>query len=389
MPPAEAVQVRASLQFGAAPLDALPLVPQALDQDASPAPLLRLTRAAAGLDQGVRVLHIEQPVARMDGWHLHLLRPVSAELARAALTAQALTLLVLVGLVLVGRRAARRWRRARALQAAQDALEAEVRVRTVELRHANARLRAEIDERQRTEARLHAMQDELVQANKLSLLGQVTAGVAHEINQPVGAIRTYADNAGEFLRRGQPERAQDNLSTIARLTERIGNITQELRAFSRKRTATIDAVELDAALEGALMLVGPRLDRQGVRLDDGRLGPSPRVRADAMRLEQVFVNLLHNALEALADTARPVVRLRVECLEDRVRVRIEDNGPGIAPAARERLFTPFFTTRAQGVGLGLVISRDILAEFGGSLEALESAQGAVFEVTLERMEDGA
>ena len=146
---------------------------------------------------------------------------------------------------------------------------------------------------------------------------------------------------------------------------------------------------LDAALDGALMLVGPRLGRQGVRLEDGRAGPSPRVRADAMRLEQVFVNLLHNALEALAQAERPCVRLSVARAGGRVRVRIEDNGPGIDPAAREHLFTPFFTTRAQGVGLGLVISRDILAEFGGTLEALDAARGAAFEVALEPMEEGA
>ncbi|KAB0603656.1 ATP-binding protein [Castellaniella defragrans] len=389
MSPVEAVQVRASLQFGAAPLDPLPLEPFLVDEDLSPAPLLRLTRAAAGLDRGARVLHVEQAVAHMDGWRLHLLKPVSAALAQAALAAQALTLLALTALGMAGWWAAQRRRRARALQAARDALEAEVRVRTGELRHANERLRAEIDERRRAEARLHEMQDELVQANKLSLLGQVVAGVAHEINQPVGAIRTYADNAGEFLRRGQPDRAHENLSTIARLTERIGGITQELRAFSRKRVACVEAVELDAALDGALMLVGPRLGRQGVRLEDGRAGPSPRVRADAMRLEQVFVNLLHNALEALAQAERPCVRLSVARAGGRVRVRIEDNGPGIDPAAREHLFTPFFTTRAQGVGLGLVISRDILAEFGGTLEALDAARGAAFEVALEPMEEGA
>ncbi|MBV2182429.1 ATP-binding protein [Castellaniella denitrificans] len=388
MSSAEAVRVRSSLQFGAAPLDPLPLTPSLMSENWSPAPLLRLTRAAAGLEKGARVLHIEQAVARMDGWRLHLLKPVSNDLARAELTAQALTLLALATLGLTGWWAAQRRRRARALLAARDALEAEVRTRTGELRHANERLRAEMDERRRTEARLHEMQDELVQANKLSLLGQVAAGVAHEINQPVGAIRTYADNAGEFLRRGQADRACENLATIARLTERIGGITQELRAFSRKRAAAIGAVELDAALDGALMLAGPRLGRQGVRLEDGRAGrPSPRVRADAMRLEQVFVNLLHNALEALADTARPGIRLSVERDGERVRVRIEDNGPGIDPAARERLFTPFFTTRAQGVGLGLVISRDILAEFGGTLAALDVAAGAAFEVTLEAMEE--
>uniref|UniRef100_UPI00333FED70 sensor histidine kinase n=1 Tax=Castellaniella defragrans TaxID=75697 RepID=UPI00333FED70 len=389
MSPVEAVQVRASLQFGAAPLDLLPLDPLLVGDDLSAAPLLRLTRPAAGLEKGTQVLHIEQAVAHMDGWRLHLLKPVSAPLAQARLAAQALALLVLAVLTMGGWWATWRWRRARALLAARDALEAEVRVRTGELRHANARLRDEIDERRRTEARLHEMQDELVQANKLSLLGQVVAGVAHEINQPVGAIRTYADNAGEFLLRGQPDRARENLSTIARLTERIGCITQELRAFSRKRAACVASVELDAALDGALLLTGPRLSRQGVRLEDRRAGPSPRVRADAMRLEQVFVNLLHNALEALVGSAHPCIRLNVERAGGRIRVLIEDNGPGFSPAVREHLFTPFFTTREQGVGLGLVISRDILAEFGGTLQVLDVPQGAALEVTLAAMEDTA
>ncbi|GAA0774129.1 ATP-binding protein [Castellaniella ginsengisoli] len=389
MSPEEDDRVRASLQFGAAPMDLLPLSSMLVDEDWSSAPLWRLTRAAAGLEKGTRVLHIEQPVARMDGWRLHLLSPVSAALTQAVLAAQALTLLMLAVLFMAGWWAAQRRRRARALLAARDALEAEVRTRTDELRHANERLRDEIEERRRAEACLHEMQDELVQANKLSLLGQVVAGVAHEINQPVGAIRAYADNAGEFLRRGRPDRAHENLSTIARLTERIGSITQELRAFSRKRAACVEAVDLDAALDGALMLVGPRLGRQGVHLEDRRTGPSPRVRADAMRLEQVFVNLLHNALEALADTGQPRICLSVERGGGRVRVRIEDNGPGIAPEVREHLFTPFFTTRPQGMGLGLVISRDILVEFGGSLGALDVSLGTAFEVVLEPMEEAA
>src|SRR5690606_32929121 len=139
--------------------------------------------------KGTRVLHIEQPVLHMDGWHLHLLQPVSAALARATLTAQALTLLLLVALALSGRWAARRWRRARDVQGGEDAPEAEVGGGAGEVRNANARLRAEGAERQRADARVHAMQDELVEANKQALVGQVTAGVAHDINQAVGAIR--------------------------------------------------------------------------------------------------------------------------------------------------------------------------------------------------------
>ncbi|MBV2182908.1 MAG: GHKL domain-containing protein [Castellaniella sp.] len=382
LPSAHAARVRESLQFGAAPLDPLPIDPP-LDDDAShPVALVRLTQAQAGLRAGALLLHVEQPVPGMPGWHLHLLRPVSSALDAAALTARVIVLLVVLLSSLAGWGLARRHRRAARLLAARQALESEVRLRTRELWDANARLQAEIDDHRRTEARLHEMQDELVQANRLSLLGQVAAGVAHEINQPVGAIRTYADNTGEFLRRGQLDRVRDNLAAITRLTERIGGITQELRAFSRKRAARIEAIDLDAALAGALLLIGPRLDRLGVDLRDLRERPSPRVRADSMRLEQVFVNLLYNALEALEDCPQPQIVLSVNAVDGQVSVRIADNGRGIDLTTRERLFTPFYTTRAQGVGLGLVISRDIVTEFGGTLQALETDRGAIFEVLL-------
>lgn len=385
---AQAARVRESLQFGAAPLDPLPLAPPP-GAPARPDGLLRLTGAQAGLDAGTLLLPVELAVPAVPGWRLHLLRPVSAALDEAALTARVLTLLGVLLSALAAWALARRRRRTLRLAAARQALEAEVRLRTRELCEANDRLQSEMDEHRRTESRLHEMQDELVQANRLSLLGQVAAGVAHEINQPVGAIRTYADNTAEFLRRGQLDRVRDNLAAIVRLTERIGGITQELRAFSRKRAAHVEPVDLDAALAGALMLVGPRLERLGVGLQDGRRGPSPRVRADALRLEQVFVNLLHNALEALEGRPQPRITLSVDAGDDQVCVRIADNGPGIDPAARERLFTPFYTTRAQGVGLGLVISREIVAEFGGALDVLDAAAGAAFEVKLMRGEDAA
>lgn len=382
LPPAQAARVRESLQFGTASLDPLPLKPPLDDDAGRPIQLVRLMQAQAGLDAGALLLHVEQAVPGMPGWHLHLLRPVSTTLDEAALTARALVLLgvLLFALIVLG---LMRWkRRAARLLAARQTLEAEVRLRTRELWDANTRLQAEMDDHRRTEARLHEMQDELVQANRLSLLGQVAAGVAHEVNQPVGAIRTYADNTAEFLRRGQLDRVRDNLAAIVRLTERIGGITQELRAFSRKRAVSVEAVDLDAALAGALLLIGPRLDRLGVDLQDLRQGRSPRVRADGMRLEQVFVNLLYNALEALEDCPQPQIVLSVAAADGMVRVRIADNGRGIDPAARERLFTPFYTTRAQGVGLGLVISRDIVTEFGGTLQALDTDRGAAFEVVL-------
>lgn len=380
-------RVRGSLQFGTAPLGPLPLRPPLGTDVEQTWPLVRLTQAAAGLAKGTRLLRIDLAVPQMPGWRLHVLRPVSTDVRQAMLGAQAAGLLgtLLIGLIAWG--AVRRRRRAARLRVARQALEAEVALRTRELRDSNARLEASMRERERTEARVHEMQDELVQANRLSLLGQVAANVAHEINQPVGAIRTYADNTREFLRSGRHDRAQDNLVSIARLTERIGGITQELRTFSRKRPAHIEAISLDDALAGALMLVAPRLERQGVALHDTRVGPSPWVLADSLRLEQVFVNLLHNALEALAGRPASWIRLSVTADVGEARVVIADNGPGIAQTVRARLFTPFYTTRAQGVGLGLVISRDIMAEFGGGLTSLDVDEGAAFEVTLKRKEE--
>ncbi|WP_084386278.1 sensor histidine kinase [Castellaniella caeni] len=381
-----AARVRESLQFGAAPLRQLPFAPALDDAAGHAATLVRLRRAAPDFAVDQRFVHVELPVGQTASWRLHVLRPVSAALRQAALAAQALTLLGLMSVALAGWAGLRRRRRAARLRRATEALEAQVRVRTAELSQANERLQAEMTERRQAESRLHEMRDELAQANRLSLLGQVAAGVAHEINQPVGAIRTYADNTAEFLRRGQLERVRDNLTAIARLTERIGGITQELRAFSRKRAARIEAVSLDAALAGALMLIRPRLERLGVALLDERRAPSPWVRADALRLEQVFVNLLHNALEALEGCAAPCIRLSVQVRDDRLAVRIADNGRGIDAQARAQLFTPFYTTRAQGVGLGLVISRDLVAEFGGRLELLDADVGALFEVQLMRAE---
>ena len=216
-----------------------------------------------------------------------------------------------LGIVLVRRH--RQRERTEQQAAIQAQLASLVDERTAQLLAVNEQLTDEMDERQRTEARLHTMQDELVQANKLALLGQVAAGVAHEINQPVAAIRAYADNASEFLRRADAGSAQENLGTIASLTERIGHITGELRAFSRKAGASVGPTSLKEALDGALLLVGPRARRQGVILQRPLDGQDCLVRANRVRLEQVLVNLLQNALEALE--GRPDGRVIV-ALED-------------------------------------------------------------------------
>jgi two-component system C4-dicarboxylate transport sensor histidine kinase DctB len=298
-------------------------------------------------------------------------------------------LVLTVALILTGVGAALlRWRglsaaRAARQEAARVELEGRVEDRTVELRRANDQLLVEMDERRRAEAHVQLMQDELVQSNKLATLGQIAAGVAHEINQPVAAIRTYADNAAVFLDRQQSEPVRANLGQIASLTDRIGMITDELRSFARKTNAPPQPVRLGDVIDGALLLMGARLRQYDVTVDRSGEHEDQLVLAERFRLEQVLVNLLQNAVEALEGVADPRVSLKVVLKKGQTRLLVSDNGPGVSDEAAATLFTPFATTKLRGLGLGLVISRDIVAEFGGEL-TLETAPGAVFAITLRK-----
>jgi len=396
-----AERLRTSLQFGDARFQPLPVTPPLAP--VSTGQLVRIDDAISTLPKGAPLLHTTLPIAESPGWTLHLLSPIQAAMNQATANAQLGALLALsllaaaIGIVLYRRH--RNRERAEQQAAIQAQLAALVDERTAQLREVNDHLMDEMDERQRAEARLHTMQDELVQASKLALLGQVAAGVAHEINQPVAAIRAYADNAFEFLRRQDSGSAQENLGTIASLTERIGHITGELRAFSRKAGASVGPTSLKEALDGALLLVGPRARRQGVTLQRPPEDQDVLVRANRIRLEQVLVNLLQNALEALEGKADGRVVVALQDLGATVQVHVADNGPGLSDDDRARLFTPFHTTKPEGLGLGLVICRDIVAEFGGELQAAHPSDpgfpaphgpqtGAMFTLTLRKAATG-
>lgn len=383
-PESELQAVRASLQFGDASLTPLPIQNDP-DTRRGEGVLARLPDA--GWDEPF--VHVETPVPTTR-WTFHFLGPTREATARASVVSQTigvlLTLLLLfaAGLILHRRHVAAD--EIAAQKAIRAELESRVSARTAELREANQHLVTEMDDRRRAEAGLHQLQDELVQANKLAFLGQITAGVAHEINQPVAAIRSFADNAAVFLARDNLAQVQGNLVAIADLTQRIGTITEELRTFSRKATGSLEATDVDAAVAGALLLVGNPMHRQGVTLrvpDAAEAGL--RVMAERVRLEQVLVNLLQNALDALVGRAGGEIVLGAQAVGEQVRIHVQDNGPGIAPEVMAALYTPFVTTKAQGLGLGLVISRDIIAEFGGELQ-VESppAGGTLFTLVLRK-----
>ena len=321
------------------------------------------------------------------GWTLHLLSPVGgaivANVASARAVAGLLVTLLAVGAGVLLRRRQQAMAKALAEEAARAELESRIDERTIELRAANARLSEEIDERQRAEASREILREELVQANKLATLGQIAAGVAHEINQPVAAIRTHAETAVAYSDRGDVEGVRRNLGRVTDLTERIGTITDELRAFSRKSSQGVSPVNPCEAIDGAMLLMGAGL-RAGM-VDLVRTGlRDVRVLAEPIRLEQVIVNLVQNAFEAMVDHAvqSPQVVIDVARRDQWVEISISDNGPGVDPSVADALFTPFVTTKTKGLGLGLVICRDIIAGFGGELNLRPGRTGADFVIAL-------
>ncbi len=318
----------------------------------------------------------------LPGSALRLLQPARGARDAANGTARVafLILLILVGaailalLRLVERQAMRR--------AAHDALEREVAARTRDLRDANEELQAAAERQAEADRRYRAAREELAQASRLGSIGQITAGVAHEINQPVAAIRSFAENGLAYLNREQPDKVEGNLNHIVELTARVGAITGELRNFARRRPAALGPVALQSAIDGTLLLVGDRLRAQGIALDVTLDDPERTVHADRVRLEQVLVNLLQNAAEAVQGAPDPRITLRAHGA-DPVFVDICDNGPGVPAELRPQLFTPFVTGRPDGLGLGLAIASDIMAEFGGTLTLIESPLGgAGFRLTL-------
>lgn len=320
------------------------------------------------------------------GWTLHLLWPAEQMMSRAvgaAHTLAGLSIALMAGLTgILLRRRQRARNRAAEEEATRAELERQVTLRTAELSAVNEALNREMEERRRVELSRQELEDELVQANKLATVGQIAAGVAHEINQPIAAIRTHADTAGVYLSRGDADATYRSLLSISALTERVGSITDELRAFARKTRSEVVAVDVNEAIDGALLLVSSRIRERGIHLDRTGLAAGLKVKAERNRLEQVVLNLLQNSIEALGDSASPTITLSSRKGGRKVVLRIGDNGPGLSGDVRDRLFTPFVTSKTSGLGLGLVISRDIVAGFGGELTHEPSPVGTVFQIVL-------
>ena len=351
----------------------LPLAP--LHRQVSSLPTaLRVERVATGA-ASLRALVIEQPVDSREWTLLSFTEirgaeQIAAGRAWATGLAWVSLLLTLAYWQLRRRRARERLAAQGELRAAHDSLETRIAERTRELL-------ARVDELHRTERTLRATQDELVQAGKLAVLGQMAASITHEINQPLAALRALNDNARVFLERGMQADAEANLEAIANLTQRIAAIVAQLKGFARRDELRVQPVPVAPAFHAALALVSAEARRQGVRLDCPPVPDGLAVMGQQVRIEQVLVNLLRNGIDANAEKGGGTVTLSAGVEDDQALLRVTDDGPGLSDDVQARLFEPFFTTkrRGDGLGLGLSISASIANALGGSLQGGNREQG--------------
>ncbi|WP_085901072.1 sensor histidine kinase [Kiloniella majae] len=293
------------------------------------------------------------------GWVMHFLTPLALveEKQRTAwISGTVLLMLIFMGSLFLRERRQK-------LRSAQRARQAD-RFQVI-----NKKLQLEIDERKRTETQLLKTQEDLVQTGKLAALGQMSTAIAHEINQPMAAIRTFAASARLLLAKGKKDSVKESLVEISSLTERMSNITGELKSFAQKAPVEYHKVDLREALTNAINLMETVWEPGEINLHFQDLEASVFVKGDLIRLEQVFVNLLRNAADALVEQKEKKISVYLRHINQVAIVIVEDNGTGIDPKNLDQIFDPFFTTKevGEGVGLGLSISYGIVKDFGGSI----------------------
>jgi two-component system C4-dicarboxylate transport sensor histidine kinase DctB len=332
--------------------------------------------------------HVTRSIGRL-GWQL-MLFPSQARIERVALmwTSAAMLLLAIAGISSWAvyqhrRRLAERLESRNALQRAALELDQKIAQRTQQLLLANQHLEIKYVKLQETEHLLRATQNELVQAGKLAMLGQMAAGVTHELNQPLAAIRAFADNAVTFLARGQAEQASENLAHISAASARMGTIIGQLKGFARKSHETVAIVDLTHAIKASTLLLQNEFELHAVHLDID-IRAAVKVVGDTVRTEQVLINLLHNAIDAVAAQPTRAVSVVLEREAGHAVIRVGDSGLGIPEQVAQHLFEPFFTTKpsGKGLGLGLAISSSIVQAMNGQLTAHNRAGGAEFVVRL-------
>lgn len=306
------------------------------------------------------------------GWKLSYLASMENVQARVnaiiALELMFMSLLAAAGFFLISRRTAKE--------------SVQIRQESGELRRLNSRLAGEIEQRQRAEKDLESAEQSLEQASKLATLGQMSASVSHELNQPLAAMRTYLAGAKVLMQRNRVQEALSSFQRIDDLIERMGAITRQLKSHARKDNNSKKNIDLRDSVVTALSLMSPQLGQTQVTIVRNIADRPARVLADPVRVEQIIVNLLRNALDAVKTVEDKKITISVG-VSDKIMLTVQDNGIGIEDA--DTLFEPFSTTKkpGEGVGLGLAISAGFVTEMGGKLSGRNASPvGAIFTMTL-------
>lgn len=330
-----------------------------------------------------------QPLA-LSGWHSIVLTPLDPIRTQAIyvlvvwnLAAAALALAVLV----LAQRRARILERIRVEKTQRGLLEKMVQERTSDLDEANVSLRAEVNERKTAEDRLRRTQKDLVQAGKLAALGKMSAAISHEINQPLAAVKSFADNAAQYLERSRFAEAGTNIEHISKMADRMAKISGHLRNFARQPRDTSRAIPVYDVIEAAIAIMDPQLRQSDATIEFSKTETELWVMGGQLRLQQVLINIISNAIDAMEGQDEKRVEVNVEPFAETIAIQLRDHGPGLNQPELDQAFEAFFTTKTAnaGMGLGLSISYNIVQDFGGKLMAANHPDGGgLFTVKLRR-----
>jgi len=316
-------------------------------------------------------------------WQVHLWRslaPIKAQ-RNLLIILSAIGYLLVVFLLLF---ANERLKNARRLKQSQQLLEKKVKERTADLSASNVKLLEEIAQRQQAQTQVENMQEELIQSEKLAVIGSMSAGINHEINQPLTALRSYSQNALAYQERNMTDKVKNNLSLIVGLVDRLSDIVSQFNSFSKKSTGLASAVNVEASIMAAVSIVKHQAKNASVKLTITPCVHKLHIFGDAVRFEQVLVNLLSNAIQALNAQEDKQVAISLYEAQGQVFINITDNGPGILADNIDRIFEAFFTTKDNfGLGLGLSISHRIIESMQGQLKVSNHPDGgAIFTISL-------
>jgi two-component system C4-dicarboxylate transport sensor histidine kinase DctB len=365
-------RIKTSRRYSDTDIQALNLVMQKLISDSSH--IIQITTSASA-NEYLSSYHDMLSA----GWSVRILTPLGnlrEQSLISAFTALLLALSLLLIALLAWQRHRRHQERERFHRDAQKQLERKVSLRTADLEN-------EIEEHKQTEKTLRETQGELIQTAKLAVLGQMSASISHELNNPLAAIRSYADNARKFLTINKDDKADKNLQRIAELTDRMSTISSQLKFFSRKSSGQLESANVAPIIQTAIEISQPQFKQLEISIDTDQVARDIIADVDIIQLEQVLINLINNAIQAIGSDKPGKISITAEKVGNQIMIHVDDSGPGIDEQQLEMIFEPFFTTRKSGLGLGLSISARIIDSMKGKLTAQNlNRGGARFSITL-------